>query len=125
MHTPDRMATPFTRSLVAFVGIAVLPLPLSAAAPEPVHLTSEQDHNRILELLHITSLRRGPDGDPTSPRAANFDESKVDPNLRLPDVLLLRSGKQVTTAEGWWKHRRPEIIAAFDTEIYGRARADG
>jgi len=114
------MATPFTRSLVAFVGIAVLPLPLSAAAPEPVHLTSEQDHNRILELLHITSLRRGPDGDPTSPRAANFDESKVDPNLRLPDVLLLRSGKQVTTAEGWWKHRRPEIIAAFDTEIYGR-----
>ena len=54
------------------------------------------------------------------PRAANFDESKVDPNLRLPDPLLLRSGRQVTSAAAWWKYRRPEIVAAFDTEIYGR-----
>jgi hypothetical protein len=114
------MATPFIRSVVALLGLAVLPMQLSAAAPEPVHLTSEQDHNRLLELLHITSLRRGPDGDPASPRAANFDESKVDPNLQLPDVLLLRSGKQVTNAEAWWKHRRPEIVTAFDTAIYGR-----
>lgn len=120
MHTPDRMATPFIRSVVALLGLAALPIQLSAAAPEPVHLTSEQDHTRLIELLHITSLRRGPDGDPTSPGAANFDESKVDPNLQLPDVLLLRSGKQVTNAEAWWKHRRPEIVTAFDTEIYGR-----
>lgn len=120
MHTAKRMATPFIRSLVAFVGIAVVPMQLPAAAAAPVHLTSEQDHNRILTLLHITALRRGPDGDPTSPRAANFDESKVDPNLRLPDPLLMRNGKQVTTAGAWWKHRRPEIVAAFDTEMYGR-----
>jgi hypothetical protein len=114
------MATAFIRTLLACIGLVLPPLQLSAAAAPPVQLTSEQDHNRILELLHITSLRRGPDGDPSSARAANFDESKVDPNLRLPDPLLLRSGKQVTTAEAWWKHRRPEIVAAFDTQIYGR-----
>ena len=143
MHTPDRMATALkllamaatarTRSLrlstVAIGGLA-LPLQLSAAtpasppAPAPVHLTSEQDHARLLELLHITSLRRGPDGDPTSPRAANFDESKVDANLHLPDPLLLRNGKPVSTGSAWWKSRRPEIVAVFDTEIYGRVPKD-
>jgi hypothetical protein len=131
MHTLNRMATAFTLRTGAIplsVALAVftwaslaLPLQLLAAtAAAPVQLTSEQDHNRLLELLHITSLRRGPDGDPTSPRAANFDESKVDPNLRLPDPLLLRNGKAVSSAAVWWKSRRPEIVAAFDTEIYGR-----
>ena len=114
------MATAFTRICAVTLGILVLPPQLSAAPAEPVHLTSEQDHNRVMELLHITTLRRGPDGDPTSPRAANFDESKVDPNLQLPDPLLLRNGKRVTNAVAWWKNRRPEIVAAFDTEIYGR-----
>jgi len=113
------MATAFTRVLAAALVSVAMPMHLSAASP-PVQLTSEQDHNRILELLHIASLRRGPDGDPTSPRAANFDESKVDPNLRLPDLLLLRNGKRVTSGTAWWKYRRPEIVAAFDTEIYGR-----
>lgn len=120
MHTPNRMATAFIRFRIACIALAVVPMQLSAAAAAPVHLTSEQDHNRLLGLLHIESLRRGPDGDPTSPRAANFDESKVDPNLRLPDPLLLRGGRQVTTAAAWWKYRRPQIVAAFDTEIYGR-----
>src|SRR4051794_19808829 len=119
MHTPNRMATALTRFLLAALGASMLPLQLPAAMPPPAHLTSEQDHDRLLQLLHVTSLRRGPDGDPTSARAANFDESKVDANLRLPDPLLLRSGKQVTSSEAWWKYRRPEIVAAFDTEIYG------
>src|SRR5438045_3448429 len=44
--------------------------------PPPVHLTSEQDLERTLGLLDIASLRRGPDGDPKSPNAANFDSSK-------------------------------------------------
>jgi hypothetical protein len=32
----------------------------------PAQLTRDQDHQRLKELLHITQLRRGPDGDPTS-----------------------------------------------------------
>jgi hypothetical protein len=60
--------------------------------PPPAQLTAEQDHQRILDLLHITSLRRGPDGDPKSPNAANFDETKVATRINLPDPLLLKSG---------------------------------
>ncbi|MGB7847146.1 MAG: polysaccharide deacetylase family protein [Candidatus Acidiferrum sp.] len=88
--------------------------------PAPVHLTAEQDHQRMLALLHISSLRRGPDGDPKSPNAANFDESKVNSLLTLPDPLVLSNGERVKTPEMWWKQRRPEIVEEFDREIYGR-----
>jgi hypothetical protein len=94
-------------------------LPRVDYAP-PVHLTAEEDQQRLLDLLHIGSLRRGPDGDPKSPNAANFDESKVGPKLSLPDPLVLNNGTRVTTAAVWWKERRPEIVELFDHEIYGR-----
>ena len=73
-----------------------------------------------MDLLHITSLRRGADGDSKSPYAANYDESKADTDLHLPDPLVLNNGKRVTTADLWWKQRRPEILTLFDREIYGR-----
>jgi len=88
-------------------------------APSVVQLTAEQDHQRTLDLLHITSLRRGPDGDPRSPHAANFDETKVT-TYRLPNPLVLRDGKKVKNARTWWAQRRPEIVEDFDGEIYGR-----
>jgi hypothetical protein len=89
------------------------------ANPPPVHLTAEQDHQRLLDLLHIQSPRRGPDGDPKSPNAANFDESKVAP-VHLPNPLVLDNGQRVTSAKMWWKERRPEIAEQFDREVYGR-----
>jgi hypothetical protein len=92
----------------------------TSALPPLVHLTAEQDHQRTMDLLHITSLRRGPDGDPKSPNAANFDESKVTP-YSLPNPLVLSNGKKVKTAKVWLKQRRPEIVEAFDHEIYGRS----
>jgi hypothetical protein len=73
-------------------------------------------------LLHITFLRQGPDGDPKSPHAANFDESKV-ASYSLPDPLRLKNGKRVDTADVWWKQRRPEIVEDFDREVYGRVPA--
>lgn len=88
-------------------------------APPP-HLTSEQDHQRLMDMLRITSLRRGADGDPKSPNAANYDESKAGPNSKLPDPLLLKNGKPVTTANVWGDQRRAEIAEDFDREIYGR-----
>ena len=97
-----------------------IPPPETTISP-PLHLTSEQDHERIMDLLHITTLRRGPDGDPKSPNAANFDESKVPPYPPLPDSLVLKNGKKVTTPKMWWKQRRPEIVEEFDSEVYGRA----
>ena len=88
--------------------------------PPVVHLTAEQDHQRLMDLLHIASLRNGPDGDPKSPRAANFDESKVSANIKLPDPLLLSDGKRVAMPQLWWDQRRLEILELFNREIYGR-----
>ncbi|MDJ1478949.1 acetylxylan esterase [Cytophagaceae bacterium YF14B1] len=89
----------------------------------PVQLTAEQDHKRLMNLLGITSIRRGPDGNPQSPNAANFDETKANPYPNLPDPLLLKNGKKITTAQQWWTQRRPEIVEDFDKEIYGRVPA--
>ena len=73
-----------------------------------------------MDLLHIRDLRRGADGDPKSANAANYDESKAGSDLKLPDPLLLKNGKRVTSAKMWWHERRPEIVEDFDREIYGR-----
>ncbi len=91
------------------------------ASPPPVQMTAEQDHQRMMDLLHITSLRRGADGDPKSPNTANYDESKSGGYPKLPDPLVLNNGKKVADAKTWWQQRRPEIVEYFDREIYGRA----
>lgn len=92
----------------------------SSGRAAPAHLTSEQEHQRELDALHITNLRPGADGNPDSPRAANYDESKVPPYPPLPNPLVLNDGKKVTSAKVWWTKRRPEIVESFDREIYGR-----
>ena len=79
----------------------------------------------MMDLLHITSIRRGKDGMNTnSPFYANYDEAKANPFPNLPDALVLKNGEKVTTAEMWWKQRRPEIVEDFDREIYGRVPAN-
>lgn len=87
----------------------------------PVALTTQEDHQRTMDLLGISSLRRGADGrNPQAPNAANYDESKANPYPSLPDPLLLKNGKRVKDASTWWKRRRPEIVEDFDREVYGR-----
>jgi len=93
----------------------------SGSAPDqPPHLTAEQDHQRMMDLLHIQSLRRGADGDPKSPNAANYDDAKASQYGPLPDPLVLKNGKKVTTPQMWWEQRRPEIVEDFEREVYGR-----
>jgi len=89
--------------------------------PETIHLTAEQDHQRLLDLLGIKELRPGVSPDARSPNSANYDESKANVYPHLPDPLLLKNGKPVTSAEAWWSLRRPEIVADFDREILGQA----
>jgi hypothetical protein len=86
----------------------------------PVQLTAQQDLERLIELLHITSLRPGSSADPNAPNATNTDESKANPYPDLPDPLTMNNGAKVTSAEMWWKLRRPEIMEYFNREIYGR-----
>jgi hypothetical protein len=94
---------------------------LAADAPPPVELSNEQDHKLMLEKLGIPKLRQGANGrDPAAPNAANYDESKANPYPKLPDPLLLASGKAVKDAKTWWRKRRPELVEIYDREIYGR-----
>ena len=78
----------------------------------------------MLDQLKIDQLRRGADSKKDSPYAANSDEAKATPYPNLPDPLRLANAQQVTTAEQWWKLRRPEIVELFDREIYGRVPAN-
>jgi len=90
--------------------------------PPLVLMTAEQDHQRLMDLLHITALRPGADGrNPEAPNAANYDETKANPYPNLPDPLTLKNGKRVTSAKTWWNQRRAEIVEDFDREVYGRA----
>ncbi|MBL7185440.1 MAG: hypothetical protein ISS70_03880 [Phycisphaerae bacterium] len=82
---------------------------------------SAEDHKRMMDLLGIKSLRPGRNGmDPKAANYANYDESKANPYPNLPDPLVLKDGRKVTTAKMWWDQRRPEIVEDFDREIYGR-----
>jgi hypothetical protein len=90
--------------------------------PPPVELTAQQDHQRLMGLLGITSLRPGPSGNPKAPNAANVDEAKATPYTTLPDPLVMNNGAKVTSARRW-PQRRAEIVEHFDREIYGRTPA--
>ena len=109
------MSARLTRWLLA---LSALPIALPARGDEPkkaepdkpVQLTAQQDHKRMMELLGIKELRRGPSGNPKAPDAANFDEAKAKQDLQLPDPLICKDGTKVTTADQWWKKRRPEVF---------------
>ena len=51
-------------------------------------------------------------------RWSNYNPAKADVGT-LPDPLVLKNGKRVTDAATWWSQRRPEIVADFESEIYG------
>ena len=88
--------------------------------PPPVNFTADQDHQNMMDQLGIKALRPGPSGDERAPNHANYDESKANPYPNLPDVLTLKDGQKVTTAEMWWKQRRPEVVEDMEREVYGR-----
>lgn len=94
--------------------------PAEQARFDSLKRITEQDYKTMLAKLHIDSTRRGPSGNPQAPNAANADESKASPYKVLPDPLVLKNGKRVTTPAMWWEKRRPEIVEDFDREVYGR-----
>ncbi len=94
-----------------------------APPPNPATLAAQADRQNMMDQLHITTLRRGADGNnKQSPFYANYDESKANPYPTLPDPLVMNNGKKVTTA-AMWPARRAEIKEMFDREIYGRVPA--
>lgn len=41
----------------------------------------------------------------------------------LPDPLVTRDGRKITTADAWMKTRRPEVLELFREHVYGRVPA--
>jgi hypothetical protein len=107
------------------VGAAVLALTATSRGQESsLERTTEEDHQNMMAQLGITSLRPGPSGNESAPNQANYDESKANPFPALPEVLTLQNGTKVTTADMWWKQRRPEIVELFERDVLGRVPRD-
>jgi hypothetical protein len=92
----------------------------SSKYPKFTTFTGQQDQDNMKQQLGIKKLRPGKSDNETDPNHANYDEALANPCPQLPDALTLKSGKKVTTANEWWKQRRPEIIEEFEREVYGR-----
>ncbi len=92
----------------------------SSKYPRLTTFTTQQDHANMMQQLGIKRLRPGPSGNENAPNHANYDESVANPCPHLFYPLSTKSGKNVTTAEMWWKERRPEIVEDFEREVYGR-----
>jgi hypothetical protein len=105
--------------------VALLSATALAQFPSPeerqrIQEQSQADRKLMMEQLKISELRPGRNGsNPQAANYANYDESKANPYPKLPDPLVLKSGKKVTSAKDWWTKRRPEIVEDFDREIYG------
>jgi putative membrane-bound dehydrogenase-like protein len=118
--TPAELA-----DLVAYLRSLTNDEPRKERIAAPVKVTAQEDHRRMLGLLGIRLLRKG--ADPTNANAenaVNYDEAKANPYPHLPDPLVLKDGRKVTTTEMWLHQRRPEIIEDFDREVYGRVPND-
>ena len=88
-----------------------------------IEAASDKDHQRMMDLLGIKTLRPGASGDPKAPNAANYDESKADIYGPPPNPLVSSDGQPVISAAQWWHERRPQIVELFDREILGRTPA--
>jgi len=119
MHlTTASSAAPCAHFMIAL--LSILPGASLPGQTPPMNWTAAEDHQNMMDQLGIKALRPGPSGNESAPNHANYDESKANPFPDLPDVLTLKNGKKVTTANVWWNKRRPEIVGDFEREVYGR-----
>jgi (4-O-methyl)-D-glucuronate---lignin esterase len=93
-------------------------------ASEPYNWTAKEDHQNMMRQLGISRLRPGPSGQPGATNSANYDPAKANPFPELPELLTLKNGQKVTSAETWWRERRPEIVEDFEREVIGRVPKD-
>lgn len=82
--------------------------------PDRVEIAQLSAHAAVLNPSKPTDIGRRKVFD------ENYDESKV-PAYTLPDPLRFDNGKKVRTVRQWEKKRRPELLALFEREMFGRA----
>jgi hypothetical protein len=107
-------------SLLLILGTSLSAIAQTSVSPPPVSFSTDQDRQNMMDQLGIKSLRPGYSGNEKAPNYANYDESKADPFPNIPDPLVLNNSQKVTTAEMWWKLRRPELVEMFSKYVYGR-----
>ncbi len=90
--------------------LAQAPQPAPQQPPNPSNLGADANGNPLRKALKTGHV-------------SNYDESKVPP-YTLPDPLVMADGHRVTDANTWRTKRRPEILRAYQTEIYGRIPAN-
>jgi hypothetical protein len=108
-----------SRGIQRSFAAVLLSTSLFAQQIQPERTTAE-DHQNMMAQLGIKSLRPAPSGNESAPNQANYDEATANPFPNLPQVLTLENGQEVTTADMWWKQRRPEIVELFEREVLGR-----
>jgi hypothetical protein len=121
---PGCLTTSFNCLAATILAAACQFSPLVAAPTQPLKWTTQQDHQNMMDQLGIIRLRPGPSGQPGATNSANYDPAKANPFPNLPEVLTLKNGQKVTTADLWWKQRRPEIVEDFEREVVGRVPKD-
>ncbi|MCP9753797.1 acetylxylan esterase [Lacihabitans sp. CCS-44] len=111
--------------LLTFGTSAIAQFGLTPAQRDSINKLTEADYNNMLGQLSInrSQVRRGPSGNPKDANAANSSEEKVN-KYTLPDPLVLKNGKKVKSVNEWNQLRRPEIVADFENEIYGKLPAN-
>ena len=96
------------------VGVKLPVLSDMATDPNrPANVTQKKEDGRYYDQLGRHSPRTLWGG------WINYDEN-IAKNYSLPDPLVLKNGKPVTSAAIWWKQRRPEIVNDYESEIFGR-----
>jgi hypothetical protein len=86
--------------------VAVMPLVAQVTAPPLPSKDAEGRYQTRAKSGHVT----------------NYREDAVPP-YQLPDPLVLNDGRPVRDADTWFKFRRPELLAAYEREIFGRVPA--
>ncbi|HVW21771.1 MAG TPA: hypothetical protein VHC86_11195 [Opitutaceae bacterium] len=92
--------------------------PANVPAPPPSARPRFDAKGRPLSDSHGNALRYNP----VSGHISNYDQDKVGRYV-LPPLLVLNDGEPVTTAEAWYKLRRPEILELYRQFIYGHVPA--
>jgi hypothetical protein len=90
-----------------------------------LNLTGGRDRRERRALLVCTTTGEMESGrfhryqTPPRPLDVNYDEAQVPP-YTLPDALLGADGVRIDRPSAWWQRRRPELLACFEREVYGR-----
>lgn len=92
-------------------------------APPPAWIEAGyNDHQNMMDQLGIKALRPGKSG--SNQTGPGFEEATANDWMpTMPDVLTMKDGTKVTSADQWPK-RRAEILEDFEREVYGRIPAN-